>query len=266
MVANTPVPGAPAPVAFAPGAPGPVVAVVDYHKGNLSSVERGLASVGARVLVTDDPRAIAGCDAAVVPGVGAFEDASSYMRESGQAEAVLSLVSRGRPVLGICLGMQLLFDRGDESSAALAGGCCGSFDGAASCDPVPRDPAFSHEPGHVWTPGLALMAGDVVRISAEGVKVPHVGWNSVELTPQAAACPLFAGVGSGAYYYFTHSYVCVPASPRVVVGETEHGARFASAVWDGGCVFGTQFHPEKSSDAGQALLANFVSFVKGGGR
>ncbi len=252
------------PVVARPCAAGPVVAVVDYHKGNLSSVERGLASVGARALVTDDPRAIAGCDAAVVPGVGAFEDAASYMRASGQAEAVLSLVSRGRPVLGICLGMQLLFERGDESSASLdaARRAPAGDDGPAA----PRDPRDPRDPAHVWTPGLAVMAGDVVRIPAEGVKVPHVGWNSVELTPQAAGCPLFEGAGSGAYYYFTHSYVCVPASPRVVVGETGHGARFASAVWDGGCVFGTQFHPEKSSDAGQALLGNFVSFVKGGGR
>jgi len=219
----------------------PRVAVVDYHKGNLLSVERGLLAAGAHVLVTDDPAAIASCDAAVVPGVGAFADAMEYMAASGQAQAVRDLAAAGRPVLGICLGMQLFFERGNEHAAL---------------------PEPGQEPP--WAKGLGLMRGEVVRFPAEpGLKVPHVGWNSAELTAVGAACPLFKGVGSGAYFYYTHSYLCVPADASLIAATTLHGGSFPGAVWDGGCVFGTQFHPEKSSSAGELVMGNFVSIAKG---
>jgi len=219
----------------------PVIAVVDYHKGNLMSVERGLAAAGARVLVTDDPAAIAAASAAVVPGVGAFDDAMTYMRASGQDQAVRELVAQGKPVLGICLGMQLFFDRGNEHAQP----------------PLP---------GEVppWVDGLALMRGEASRMSCSGgVKIPHVGWNSADYTAAAARCPLFSGIDDGTYFYFTHSYACIPASDAVTVATTLHGRRFASAVWDGGCVFGTQFHPEKSSSAGELVMRNFVSIARG---
>lgn len=218
----------------------PVVAVVDYHKGNLLSVKRGLEAAGAAALVTDEPSAIACADAAIVPGVGAYDDAMAFMRASGQADAVLDLIRRGHPVLGICLGMQLLFERGNEHAVPPA-------------------------PGEVpaWTPGFAVLPGDAVRLAGTGVKVPHVGWNSVELTATGVRCPLFAGIEDGANFYFTHSYVCVPAASEHVVATTEHAVRFASAVWDGGAVFGTQFHPEKSSGAGQRVMENYVRFVTG---
>ncbi len=219
----------------------PVVAVVDYHKGNLLSVERGLAAAGARVAVTDDPAVVASADAAVVPGVGAFDDAMSYMRSSGQDGALWDLLRAGRPILGICLGMQVFFDRGNESALP----------------PVPGEE-------RPWTPGLCMMGGEVVRLSGEGVKVPHVGWNAVDLTGYARYCPLFAGVESGTHFYFTHSYVCVPAKEERAVATTEHGTRFASAVWNGGNLFGCQFHPEKSSDAGALIMENFVRIAQGG--
>lgn len=215
------------------------VAVVDYHKGNLLSVERGLAAAGVRVRVSDDPAVIAGAAGAVVPGVGAFDDAMAFMRASGQADVLWDLSRAGTPILGICLGMQLLFDRGNEHAQPPAPG-----------EDVP------------WTPGLALMQGDVERLRGmNGVKVPHVGWNSVELTGVARSCPLFEGVEDGTFFYFTHSYVCVPRDADRVVGTTEHGQRFASAVWNGGNTFGVQFHPEKSSGAGALVLANFAGVV-----
>lgn len=216
------------------------IAVVDYHKGNLLSVERGLAAAGARVLVTDDPDAIASSDAAVVPGVGAFEDAMVYMRSSGQEEAVLGLVRAGRPLLGICLGMQLFLDRGNEH-------------------------AEPPKPGEVpaWTRGMGIVPGDAVRLEGKGVKVPHMGWNSADYTPVAASCPLFRGIDDSTYFYFTHSYVCQVADSHHAVATTDHGTRFTSVLWDGGLVFGTQFHPEKSSGAGQLVLGNFVNIAKG---
>lgn len=218
----------------------PVIAVVDYHKGNLLSVKRGLETAGAAALVTDDPAAIASAAAAVVPGVGAFDDAMAYMRSSGQADAVCDLMRAGRPVLGICLGMQLLFDRGNEHAVPPA-------------------------PGEVpaWTSGLGVLPGEAVRLAGNGVKVPHVGWNGVDFTENGERCPLFAGVEDGTYFYFTHSYACMPAAREHVAATTEHAVRFASAVWDGGAVFGTQFHPEKSSGAGQRVMANFVRVVTG---
>lgn len=217
------------------------IAVVDYHKGNLLSVERGLAVAGASVRVTDDPAVIARACAAVVPGVGAFDDAITYMTSSGQADAVCALVAEQKPLLGICLGMQLLFERGNEHAQP----------------PLP---------GQVppWVKGLGILPGEVTRLQGSGVKVPHVGWNAVDFEGAAAACPLLDGVQDATYFYFTHSYACHPAEAGCTVGSTDHGARFASVVWNGASVFGTQFHPEKSSAAGHRLMHNFVRIAQGG--
>ena len=217
------------------------IAVVDYHKGNLLSVERALASAGAEVIVTDDPAQIARAAAVVVPGVGAFDDAMTFMRASGQDDAIREVASSGRALLGICLGMQLLFERGDEHA-------------------VPPAP----ESAPAWTPGLAILPGEVSRLEGRGVKVPHVGWNNVGLTRAGVRCPLFAGIPDETYFYHTHSYACHPFDEGQVAATTEHGVRFASAVWNGGLVFGTQFHPEKSSAAGQRLVSNFVSVAMRG--
>lgn len=210
------------------------IVVVDYHKGNLSSVERGLAEAGGAALVTDDPAAIARAGALVLPGVGSFGDAMAYLRESGQDEAILSAVGGGAPFLGICLGLQLLFERGTETA-----------DGSA-------------------TPGLGVLPGSATRLESSRLKVPHVGWDQLDLTRLGRSCPLFAGVAEGAHVYFTHSFALADDVPDAIVTARTHYARsFASAVWDEKNVYGVQFHPEKSSAVGLQILRNFVRLAEG---
>lgn len=204
------------------------IAVVDYCKGNLRSVEKGLQSVGYDAFITSDPDRIAQADGIVLPGVGAFCDAATYMQVSGQAEAVVHRVGEGAAFLGICLGMQLLFDKGSE----------GARDG--------------------WIEGLGLLPGRCERLSGENVKVPHVGWNIATFTGQPD--PLFEGIPSGAHFYFTHSYNCVPQDESCVTSTTEHSMSFPASVRLGR-VHGVQFHPEKSSTVGLALLRNFGRLV-----
>lgn len=211
------------------------IVIVDYHKGNLRSVERGLEEAGGTALVTDDPATIADAPALVLPGVGSFGDAMGYLRESGEAEAVLEALGRGVPFLGICLGLQLLFERGSETG-----------DGS-------------------WTRGLGVMAGSATRLESPRLKVPHVGWDQIDLTPLGRSCPLFEGVAEGAHVYFTHSYALAGDVPDEIVTARTHYARsFASAVWNGAGVFGVQFHPEKSSAVGLRILQNFVRLAGGG--
>ncbi len=210
------------------------IVIVDYHKGNLRSVERGLAEAGGTALVTDDPAAIAAADALVLPGVGSFGDAMAYLRESGQAEAILAALGRGVPFLGICLGLQLLFERGSETD-----------DGSRA-------------------QGLGVMAGSATRLESSRLKVPHVGWDQLDLTPLGRACPLFAGIAEGAHVYFTHSYALADDVPAELVAARTHYARsFASAAWDGANIYGVQFHPEKSSAVGLRILRNFVGLAGG---
>ena len=214
------------------------IVVIDYHKGNLSSVRRGLVRAGwGDVVVSDDPGAIRGAAGLVLPGVGAFYDAVTFMRESGQEAAVLDAVGRGVPFLGICLGMQLLFERGDEG--------------------VPAD-----EPGAPWAAGLGLLGGSCTRLESSRLKVPHVGWDQLHVTGAGRACPLLAGVPEGANVYFTHSYaVGEDVDASIVAARTHYVRSFPSVVWRDN-VFGCQFHPEKSSATGLAILGNFVSIVR----
>lgn len=218
-----------------------MIAVVDYCKGNLKSVERGLRAVGGDAHITDNPEVIRDADAVVLPGVGSFADASQHMVESGQMGAVRDAIAAGKPFLGICLGEHLLFETGVEGAAGPG------VDGAA------EDPSLPV--------GLGVVSGTVVRMpsrDAQGVlcKVPHVGWNSVEFT---AECPLFEGIASGEYFYFTHSYIA--PENECTVAATTHSVTFPCAVQKGK-VFGVQFHPEKSSDAGAKVLANFLKVVE----
>ena len=194
------------------------IVVVDYHKGNLSSVERGLAEAGGTALVTDDPAAIARAGALVRPGVGRFGDAMAYLRESGQDEAILSAVGRGAPFLGICLGLQLLFERGTETADVSA------------------------------APGLGVLPGSATRLESSRLKVPHVGWDQLDLTRLGRSCPLFAGVAEG---------------DAIVTARTHYARSFASAVWDEKNVYGVQFHPEKSSAVGLQILRSFVRLTEG---
>lgn len=213
------------------------IVVVDYHKGNLLSVARSLSAVGADVVVSDDPRTISEARGVVLPGVGSFEDAMSYMRPSGQADAVVTSIRHGVPFLGICLGLQLPFSRGSELT--------------------------SEAWGNGWVPGLGILSGSVTRLESTRLKVPHVGWNQLHLTEQGRQCPLFVDVPEGSNVYFTHSYA--PADdidPKIIATKTHYVRTFASSIWQDN-VFGVQFHPEKSSATGLRILSNFVRIVRG---
>lgn len=221
------------------------IVVVDYHKGNLLSVVRGLAEVGGEAQISDDPAAIAAASGVVLPGVGSFEDAMGYMNESGQADAVRAAVERGVPFLGICLGLQLLFERGDERTD-------GKLHGAS-------DPER-------WVDGMGILPGSATRLRSGRLKVPHVGWDQAHLTALGRACPLLRGVPEGANVYFTHSYALDDDVPDDIVTVRTHYVRsFASAVWRDN-VYGVQFHPEKSSAVGLSILTNYVDIVRGGAK
>jgi glutamine amidotransferase len=197
------------------------VALVDYGMGNRRSVEKALEHVGARVARTADHDAIAGAGAIVLPGVGAFPEAMRRLAALELVELLRERAAAGVPVLGICLGMQLLFDSSEE------------HEGAA---------------------GLGLLPGTVTRLDAPGLKVPHIGWNTVTFTRPSA---LTEGLGDAAAFYHVHTYACRPDEESDVVGRGEYGERFVSIV-ERGNVMGAQFHPEKSSLDGLVLLRNFV--------
>ena len=203
-----------------------MIAIVDYGAGNLRSVELALARLGVHTRVTADPDMLALADGLILPGVGAFSDAMAALGRSGTIPAVLEAVGAGRPLLGICLGMQLLLDGSEEG------------------------------PG---VPGLGLIPGEVRRLPGCGLKIPHMGWNS--LTP-AKPSPLFKGLPEEPYVYFVHSYACKAADPADVLAVTDYGVPFHAAV-QRSRILGFQFHPEKSGDVGQKLLANFVEMVRG---
>jgi glutamine amidotransferase len=198
-----------------------VIGLVDYGLGNRRSMEKALARAGARVVLSGDHDALRATDGLVVPGVGAFNAAMRLLRERGLDELVRERAAAGVPVLGACLGMQLLFERSEEGG--------GGED------------------------GLALLPGEVVRLAARGLKLPHIGWNEVAWAGHSA---LSDGLPDPATFYHVHSFV--PRCPGdVVLGISDYGSPFPSVVGRG-AIFGTQFHPEKSSANGLALLANFV--------
>ncbi len=198
------------------------IAVVDYGMGNRRSVEKALEHVGARAVITADRGEIRRADGIVLPGVGAFPRAMRNLRELGLEELLRERAAAGVPLLGVCLGMQLLFDSSTEHEGAT---------------------------------GLGLLPGDVTTLDSDGHKLPHIGWNLVALNRPAR---ITAGLGDAAAFYHVHSYACRPADPGDVVGVSEYGERFASIV-ERGNVAGAQFHPEKSSRDGLALLANWVA-------
>ena len=193
-------------------------AIVDYGVGNLKSVSNAMAYLGLQTLITGDPAELERADAVILPGVGAFPDAAERLRETGLDGVLRRQVGR-KPILGICLGMQLLFDWGEE------GRCC---------------------------EGLGLVGGSVVRIQTE-LKLPHIGWNSLRF-PNLS--PLFRGVDEGAYVYFVHSFCGHAAREEDVAALTEYGPPVVAAVARDG-VYGCQFHPEKSGEAGLQILKNF---------
>ncbi len=193
-------------------------AIVDYGVGNLKSVSNALAYLGQRTLVTGEAGEIEGADAVILPGVGAFPDAADKLRQTGLDRAVLAQAGR-KPILGICLGMQLLFDQGEEGR---------------SC------------------PGLGLIPGRVERIQTP-YKLPHIGWNSLSFPNPS---PLFRGVDEGVCVYFVHSFCGRAAREEDVAALAEYGPPVVAAVARGG-VYGCQFHPEKSGETGLQILKNF---------
>ena len=200
----------------------PRIAIVDYGVGNLRSVERALARAGAEAVITPDPRVVAGSDGVVLPGVGAFAPAAALLLGSGLGDAVREAAGRGRPVLGVCLGFQLLFESSEEGEGGT---------------------------------GLGLLAGRVRRIAAAPpLKVPHMGWNSLRLRRPAV---LTQGVEDGTRCYFVHSYAA-DADPADVVATVDYGGEIV-AICERGVVTGTQFHPEKSGPAGLRIYANLVA-------
>lgn len=257
-----------------------MIAVVDYHKGNLKSVERGLCAAGGSVCVTDDANMIARASAIVLPGVGAFADAAATMDKLGQADAIRERVGAGVPFLGICLGLHLMFEegtegahaaqgvRGEQGAAAAYGAQGAAAEQGAAGAASARLGQGAGDPGAApCARGLGFLPGIVDKMPSESAagkpfKVPHVGWNSVlPATGDTFDCPLFAGVEPGEFFYFTHSYIAPASGASVAV--TEHSVVFPSAVCFGDAAFGVQFHPEKSSSAGARVLRNFVDIAKG---
>lgn len=204
-----------------------MIAIVDYGIGNLRSVEKALERVGARAVVTDDPAVLDASDGVVLPGVGAFGDGMAHLRARQLIDPVLHQVERRKPLLGICLGMQLLFEESDEMGL--------------------------HR-------GLGLLPGRVVRFPEGELKVPHIGWNQLWLADPGPEMALLEGIPHGAHAYFVHSYYAAPEEPSDILAKTDYGLAFASVVGRGR-IFGAQFHPEKSQDVGLRLLGNFASMV-----
>lgn len=198
-----------------------MIAIIDYGMGNLASVSNAFAKIGYDNIITRDPEQILAADRVVLPGVGAFADAIGNIRERGIDQAIHELVRRNTPLLGICLGYQLLFSESDEDGL--------------------------HK-------GLDVIAGRVEKLQIPAsFKVPHMGWNNIEIKPGSQ---LFAGIPQGSWFYFVHSYHTVPEDDTVMAAAANYGIKFVCAVEKGNLV-ATQFHPEKSSDMGLQVLRNF---------
>jgi glutamine amidotransferase len=206
-----------------------IVAVVDYGSGNLGSVLRAIEELGATPILATMPNQIEGARRLVLPGVGSFTDSMNALKSGGWIEPLSQAVGSGKvPLLGVCVGMQLLASEGEEGAE-----------------------------GGSWTPGLGFIPGQVRHLNGHGCteRLPHVGWNSLIPT---ATDPLLNGIPEGTAFYFVHSYALVASNPAHVIATVRHGVSFTAVVRSGN-VWGTQFHPEKSSRAGFRLLRNFLS-------
>jgi glutamine amidotransferase len=205
-----------------------VIALLDYGAGNLRSVHKALTFVGADVRLVSRPEEMKDAHAAVLPGVGAFDDCMHALGKQELLEATRDFIKSGKPFLGICVGYQALFDKSEEFNSCAA--------------------------------GLSVFKGPVVRFEgSNALKVPQIGWNQLEVVHPE--CPIYKGISSGSYVYFVHSYYPKPEDDSVVATRTTYGVPFASSVWKGN-VFATQFHPEKSQEVGLRLLRNFVDFAQ----
>ncbi|MBQ1441302.1 MAG: imidazole glycerol phosphate synthase subunit HisH [Clostridia bacterium] len=202
-----------------------MVAIIDYGAGNILSVQKALDHIGCENVVTSDREVIMSADGAVLPGVGSFGDAMDNLHKNGLTQAVKNFMSSGRPFLGICLGLQVLFDSSEESPDAA---------------------------------GLSVFSGKVRRFPAGiGLKIPQIGWNSIDYD---RGCPIFKGLPENPYVYFVHSYYLEASDESVVSAVAEYGVRYHAAVARGN-VFATQFHPEKSGEVGLQILRNFAELI-----
>ena len=200
-----------------------MVAIIDYDAGNIRSVEKAVRYLGKEVTVTSDPGKILAADRVILPGVGAFGDAMKRLHAMGLVEVIRQVAERGTPFLGICLGLQLLFEKSEES------------------------------PG---VPGLGLLRGEILRLpELPGLKVPHIGWNSLKYPNPGR---LFRGIPEDSYVYFVHSYYLRAQDEGIVTATTEYGTLVHASV-ESGNLFACQFHPEKSSETGLTILENFLS-------
>ncbi len=204
-----------------------MIGIIDYGMGNLHSVQKAFERYRADARIITTPAEISRADKVVLPGVGAFADAIGHLRDSGLVDSILRAIEQGKPFLGVCLGLQMLFD-------------------------------VSYEDGEHR--GLGVIPGQVVRFDwtsrpeAAGLKIPHMGWNQLYWQ---RSCPLLAGLTSGDWFYFVHSYYVVPRDPSVVCGLCDYGLEFTAMIWKDNIV-ATQFHPEKSQRAGLKIIENFA--------
>jgi imidazole glycerol-phosphate synthase subunit HisH len=204
-----------------------MIAIIDYEMGNLRSVQKAFERVGHAAVITSDPAVLADAQKIVLPGVGAFRDAIAALRERRLVEPIRRAIDQGKPFLGICLGLQLLFEK-------------------------------SYEDGEYE--GLGVLRGDVVRFKVPAAfKVPHMGWNQIQIRKRS---PVMTGIDDGAHFYFVHSYYVAPQDQSVVATETDYSGPFCSSVWRDN-LFAVQFHPEKSQSAGLQLLKNFAEMTDG---
>jgi imidazole glycerol-phosphate synthase subunit HisH len=201
-----------------------MIAIIDYGMGNLRSVEKGFLKVGVNARVVTDPQAVDDASAVVLPGVGAFRDCMRNLEQASLLEPVVRTIQKGKPYLGICLGLQILFTESEEFGIYK---------------------------------GLDILKGKVVRFQVN-LKVPHMGWNNVKILHGP---PIFDGINDDSFFYFVHSFYVAPDDNNIVAATTDYGVTFTSMVWKEN-IFATQFHPEKSQDAGLRILRNFGDFVK----
>ena len=207
-----------------------MIAIIDYGMGNLRSVQKGFEKIGSDAIITDNPQDVLRADRIVLPGVGAFRDCMHNLEQGGFVEPILKVVAEGRPFLGICVGMQLLFSDSVEF---------GLYNG------------LNIIPGHV------LRFPDQMTVAGEKLKVPQMGWNQLSFKRRP---PAFEGIADGSNVYFVHSYYVKPDDEQVIATTTDYGIEFCSSVWHDNIV-ATQFHPEKSQAIGLQILKNFVEFT-----
>ncbi|HBC89396.1 MAG TPA: imidazole glycerol phosphate synthase subunit HisH [Lentisphaeria bacterium] len=202
-----------------------MIAIINYGMGNLSSVFKALKKLGAEAVISEDAKAISKAEAVILPGVGNFGDGMKHLQSTGLDKSVKDSISEGKPFLGICLGMQLLMEESEEA------------------------------PG---TPGLGIFKGKVVRFKKSSLKVPHMGWNDLTIKRKN---PNLKGIKDGTFFYFVHSYYVKPEDPDISIATCNYGVDFTACMGKAN-IFSTQFHPEKSQDAGLMILENWIRGVE----